>query len=304
MSILGSLKLWQLFYYSFSFNLTELHAQALHKHPHTPVALPLWDSRNLGYTVFADWVAEQIHSVTQSMKVHTPHAILTHSSWTSHTDSLWSTTSSLHPLNDWIAGCRRKLVCCHQSSELKLTSLTLRVCFEMLLWIPVWRECLNCAQRCDSTLADCSCHSYHRRCIPQTHKYVWVRACVRQQAHWSWRASTSSNEKKPPFFPLSLSGSVKYCPSTCQPSLPSWLLQLPCRTHGQRPNTPIHPHPSLSLSPSVFIALLVPPLCSPLFMMYFCCSHLRDHVYMQLKIMINIVIWSYCGYLNCSWTMY
>ncbi len=27
--------------YSFSFNLTELHAQALHKHPHTPVALPL-----------------------------------------------------------------------------------------------------------------------------------------------------------------------------------------------------------------------------------------------------------------------
>ncbi len=66
----------------------------------------------------------------------------------------------------------------------------------------------------------------------------------------------------------------------------------------------IHPHPSLSLSPSVSIALLVPPLCSPLFMMYFCCSHLRDHVYMQLKTMINIVIWSYCGYLNCSWTMY
>lgn len=46
----------------------------------------------------------------------------------------------------------------------------LRVCFEMLLWIPVWRKCLNCAQSCYSTLADCSCHSYHRRCIPQTHK--------------------------------------------------------------------------------------------------------------------------------------
>ncbi len=166
----------------------------------------------------------------------------------------------------------------------------------MLLWIPVWRKCLNCAQSCDSSLADRSCHSYHRRCIPQTHKNN-KHTDLRELPPPLMRRSLLS------FLSLSLSGSVKYCPSTCQPSLPSWLLQLPCRTHGQRPNTPIHPHPSLPLSPSVSLALLVPPLCSPRFMMYFCCSHLRNHVYMQLKTEINIVIWSYCGYLNCSWTM-
>lgn len=138
-----------------------------HTCTHIPVALPLWDSRNLGYMVFVDWDADVICGVMPSMikKVHTHTAILAHFSVirtllnVSDAHSLQSTRrDSIHLLTDWTAGWG----CCHLNISLRVTSL--------MLWMlreargsclpPVWRKVsLKWVERSDSMLADCSCHS-------------------------------------------------------------------------------------------------------------------------------------------------